>query len=316
MLKYLVIQISDDSPSFCHYAVPCYKEPRTMALKELENALVFAMKENLSIQIVLPNVEISQEYWSLISEFDYIGIAGAHSHYADKAQVIVFNSVDEFNSCPIGTGVIAIIAIGSEDLCNIQKLDPEKLNSFERINFILKNVECLTDIELELYKSEIELLSELLEKAYREHCSTEINCLTDRVFLNKMNNCNAGIESISVLPNGKLYYCPAFYIDNPGNSIGTTTDGLNIHNSQLLNLNHSPICRICDAYQCKRCIWLNQKLTGELNTPSRQQCVLSHIDRNQSRLLLNKLREVAPKFNIDQDIKEIEYLDPFELISR
>lgn len=316
MLKYLVIQISDESPSFCHYTVPCYTEPQAMTIEELKNALVFAMKENLSLQIVLPNVEISQEYWNLLSEIDYIGIANAHSPYADKAQVIVFNNIDEFNSYQTRTNIIAIIAIGSGELCNLHKLDSEKINSIERINLIPRHIERLTDIELELYKSEMRVLSELLEKAYRKHCSTEINCLTDRMFLNKMNNCNAGIESISVLPNGKLYYCPAFYIDNPYCSVGTTTNGLNIQNSQLLNLEHAPICRICDAYQCKRCIWLNQKLTGELNTPSHQQCVLSHIERNQSRDLLIKLREVDSEFNLDQDIKEIKYLDPFELISR
>ena len=88
--------------------------------------------------------------------------------------------------------------------------------------------------------------------------------------------------------------------------------GLDIPNPQLLHLDHAPLCRNCDAYQCRRCIWLNRRLTWDLNTPSRQQCVMAHIERNASRALLNDIRKVS-KFMPEIDIKEINYLDPFEV---
>lgn len=52
-------------------------------------------------------------------------------------------------------------------------------------------------------------------------------------------------------------------------------------------------------------------MTLEVNTPSHEQCVISHLERNSSRDLLMNLRKYGifmPKIEID----EIKYLDPFE----
>jgi CXXX repeat peptide maturase len=82
-------------------------------------------------------------------------------------------------------------------------------------------------------------------------------------------------------------------------------------NQQLMRLDHAPICRHCDAYQCKRCVWMNQKLTLDLNTPSHQQCVVAHVERNASRHLQKLLNEKDIRLSNNQEIKEINYLDPF-----
>ena len=76
-------------------------------------------------------------------------------------------------------------------------------------------------------------------------------------------------------------------------------------------MEYAPICRHCDAYQCKRCVWLNRRMTHEINTPSHEQCVAAHIERNASRQLLQNIRrhgEFLPEIG---EIKEIDYLDPF-----
>ena len=91
------------------------------------------------------------------------------------------------------------------------------------------------------------------------------------------------------------------------NSIGDLVNGLDIKNKQLHRLDHAPICKHCDAWQCKRCIWLNHKTTLEVNTPSHEQCVISHLERNASRELLRRIN--LPN---KEDIKEIDYLDPFD----
>lgn len=118
-----------------------------------------------------------------------------------------------------------------------------------------------------------------------------------------MNNCNAGYESITLAPNGKFYVCPGFYQDDMYD-VGSLDDGLKIKNQHLYELRFAPICRTCDAYHCKRCIWLNKKTTFEVNTPSKEQCIISHLERNASRIL-------SP-----DGISEINYLDPFEKLSR
>ena len=153
----------------------------------------------------------------------------------------------------------------------------------------------------------------------------QLNILTDRMYLNEMNNCNAGNTNITLAPDGRFYVCPAFYYEKAENefmglggppespfSIGDLESGLNIKNPQLYKLSYAPLCRICDSYQCKRCIWLNRKMTNEVNTPSREQCVASHFERNASRELLGQIQGCNNQFN-NLEIKEIDYIDPFEV---
>ena len=144
--------------------------------------------------------------------------------------------------------------------------------------------------------------------------------------LAEMNNCNAGENNITLAPDGKFYVCPAFYnlptidgyertmgdICNKGYNIGNIYDGLDIKNPQLYKLAYAPICRNCDAYQCKRCIWLNRKTTCEVNTPSHEQCVVAHLERNASRMLLNNIRKHGSFLPEREEIKVIDYLDPFD----
>ena len=133
--------------------------------------------------------------------------------------------------------------------------------------------------------------------------------------LSEMNNCGAGATSITLAPNGKFYICPAFYYNDDNEFVGDFEIGLAIKNIQLYQLDHSPICRHCDAWQCKRCIWLNKKTTHEVNTPSHEQCVIAHIERNTSRELLNSIHKHDNNFSVKEEIKEIDYLDPFEKIN-
>lgn len=81
-------------------------------------------------------------------------------------------------------------------------------------------------------------------------------------------------------------------------SIGDLQNGMNIKNSQLYKLDYAPLCRQCDAYQCKRCIWLNRKMTYEVNTPSHEQCVMGHLERNASRNLLQIFANMARSYRV------------------
>lgn len=148
---------------------------------------------------------------------------------------------------------------------------------------------------------------------YKAGSLAEINFITDRMMLVNMNNCDAGITHLTVAPNGSLYLCPGFYYDNPGNSLGDLENRYEIKNSRLLKLDHAPLCRTCDAYHCKRCIYLDKKITLELNTPSHEQCVISHIERNTSGRLLETLKPSQAMFREFTTIPGIPYLDPFDL---
>lgn len=154
-------------------------------------------------------------------------------------------------------------------------------------------------------------------------CKTpQLNLLTDRMMLDGMNNCNAGSDSITLAPDGRFYVCPAFYLAADDEdyglgkskvSVGSLASGLDIKNPQLYKLSHAPLCRNCDAYQCKRCVWLNRKTTYEVNTPSHEQCVVAHLERNASRALLMDIRKHGTFLPEKKGIKEISYLDPFDV---
>lgn len=55
-------------------------------------------------------------------------------------------------------------------------------------------------------------------------------------------------------------------------------------------------------------------MTLEVNTPSHEQCVVAHLERNASRQLLASIRDVGT-FLPGKEICDIDYLDPFEIKS-
>ena len=180
-------------------------------------------------------------------------------------------------------------------------------------NVIITDIPGIPDKSIQEYKLFLESLIPEVVAEYIANHPVQLNILTDRIMLNEMNNCNSGDESLTLAPDGNFYLCPAFFNEG-GNSVGDIDTGIKIKNPQLLKLSNAPICRNCDAYQCKRCIWLNQKLTREVNTPGREQCVVAHIERNASKKLLEELRKINAKYQAEIHIPEIDHLDPFELL--
>ena len=110
----------------------------------------------------------------------------------------------------------------------------------------------------------------------------------------------------------KFYVCPAFYYDDESQSVGSIEDGeVSIKNAYLFSLKHAPICQHCDAWQCKRCVWLNRLTTREVNTPGHEQCVASHIEREAMRQVLEVLNDQGD-FAFQSEIPKLDYNDPFE----
>ena len=309
-LQYIVILLDDTSVSFCHANNPL-KERNLISVETLRQAITFSMKQNLMIQFVYPDYELPNEYNELIETIDHIKIG---------KDVLVYDSVP---SEVKGKNIVLRLTIA--DFLSKQYDIALLLPNITRLNISITDIENFSDTLIEKYKNTLEMLNSVLLNIYKEGNQPEINLLTDRLRLNEMHNCEAGVENITLAPNGKFYICPAFYYDekmgvstrmnhktkDASRSVGDLIKGINIPNKQLLELERAPLCRICDAYHCNRCIWLNQKLTWDNNTPSRQQCVMAHIERNASRDLSNQLKEVG--FVLENEIKEINYLDPFDI---
>ena len=309
MLQYLVILLDDTSVAYCHAENPL-RERNLMPLDTLKKAIFFGMKENLMIQYVYPDYELPEEYNDIIESIDHVKIGREVEIRADVPSSTICKNL--------------VLRLTIADFIAKQYDIATLLPSVTRLNINLTDMDTFKDEQAEDYKKALATLTDVLVNLYKSGKTPQVNILTDRLTLKEMHNCGAGDSNITVAPNGKFYLCPAFYYDEKmgisnrmnhvtkesTRSVGDLENGLQIPNPQLLKLDHAPLCRICDAFHCNRCIWLNQKLTWDNNTPSHQQCVISHLERNAARELSIKLKEAG--FDLDE-IKEIDYLDPFDV---
>ena len=310
MIQYIVILLDDTSTSFCHYMNE-KADRRLIPLQTLKDGICYAMKENLNIQFVYPNYKLPKEYLAAIDSIDHTDIYPAEM--SDNADVVVFDSLIAAKDYVFKEEVAYLIRTDKVSLFNEYKIIGEILDKVTRLNVVITDIETFTEDDFMAYKSLLSNLAERVEQIYVSGKSPQLNLLTDRIMLEKMNNCGAGDTSVTLAPDGKFYVCPAFYLSADGYTIGDLVNGLEIKNSQLYRLDHAPLCRRCDAWQCKRCIWLNRKTTLEVNTPSHEQCVVAHLERNASRKLLIDIRKHGKFMSGSEDIKEIDYLDPFDV---
>lgn len=329
MIQYLVILLDDTSSSYCH----CHNgkiERRLISLEDLKEGIFFAMKENLMIQYVLPEYELPAEYKEVMNSIDshiFVPATCKDKNAIEVADVVIFNEWSLLTNWSFNDLQTCIIRTTKEEYFNRYPMIMTVLEQVARLNVVFTDIDTFTNADFVKYKQSLETLSLTITKEYAKGRPVQFNLLTDRMILKEMNNCCAGDSNITLAPDGKFYVCPSFYyegvfddkelslsnVSQKGYAIGSLIDGLDIKNSQLYLLDHAPLCRNCDAYQCKRCVWLNYKITDEVNTPSHEQCVISHIERNASRKLIADLRAYNPSFLEGQNIKEISYLDPFDI---
>ena len=314
MLQYLIILLDDTSTSYCHYENN-RREKKLMPLDILKKGIRFGMMENLMIQFVYPDYELPADYEEVIDSIDHSKIVSSlceDDALADEADVVVFHDWLGISYGKTYADKSYGLRTTKNELFERYLFLKDFLSKVARLNIVITDIETFDDVDIEKYKVVLSALSEHIEKMYVSGKIPQLNLLTDRMMLSEMNNCGAGDTNITLAPNGKFYICPAFYYEDEADSVGDLEHGLGIKNRQLYKLEYAPICRHCDAYQCKRCVWLNRKTTLEVNTPSHEQCVVAHIERNASRDLLANIRKHGTFLPEQEEIKEIDYLDPFD----
>ena len=310
MIQYLVILLDDTSVSFCHYG-DRHTERRLIPLETLKAGIVYGMKENLNIQFVYPGYAMPEAYNRAIESIDHVKIKPASM--PDGADVLVLDGRDECRTVTPQAGVAYVLRLPKEELFAHVDRVASLLEMMERLNIVLTDVETFKEDDFATYERALSKLSKSVAETYINGRMPQLNILTDRMMLDKMNNCGAGDTSITLAPDGKFYVCPAFYQSADGYAVGSLAEGLDLKNARLYKLDHAPLCRNCDAYQCRRCIWLNRKTTLEVNTPSHEQCVVAHLERNASRKLLFEIRKHGTFLPDKEEISEIDYLDPFDV---
>ena len=313
MLQYLIILLDDTSTSYCHYE-NSRDEKKLIPLEKLKVGIRFGMTENLMIQFVYPDYELPEEYKEAIESIDHSKIVSSlceDDTLVDEADVVVFHDWSGIIYGKTFADKSYVLRTTKTELFERYLFLKEFISKVASLNIVITDMETFENNDFEKYKLVLNALSEHIEKPYVDGKAPQLNLLTDRMMLKEMNNCGAGDSNITLAPNGKYYICPAFYIENEEDCIGDIEHGLDIKNKQLYKLKYSPICSHCDAYQCKRCVCLNRKSTLEVNTPSHEQCVVAHLERNASRDLLSSIRKYG-MFLPETEINEIDYLDPFD----
>jgi CXXX repeat peptide maturase len=314
MLQYLIILLDEASTSYCHYN-PSQFQHQLIDLADLKAGIRFAMKENLMIQYVYPDCDLPQEYKEAIETIDHSKIIPSNSPLVEEADVIVFNNWKDAVEFPLDKSAIYVLRINKKDLFAQKVVIKSFIGKVTRLNIVITDVETFKEDDFSKYKTVLDSFGEETEQLYKAGLSPQLNVITDRIALNQMNNCNAGSNNITLAPDGRFYICPAFYYseeDKETFCVGELNNGLSIKAAKLYKLAYAPLCRICDAYQCKRCVWINRKMTYDITTPSHEQCVLAHLERNASRKVLESVRK-NKEFYPEQNIKEIDYLDPFDV---
>lgn len=312
MLKYIVIPLAENAVSYCHYNT-IGEGANIISEDVLQKAIRYAMLENLHVTFVFPNQSIPENYLAIIDTISHTKIAPINSPLASMANIIVAKGIAELDCSRISNNQIMVLRISYNEIDCINQLYNKLRGKVSRINIIVTDIDKSNKKVWGEYKSVLDELQLKVSEELQENNHTQINILSDRLYLAGMNNCNAGYESMTLMPNGRFYPCPGFYYDNPDENFGNIEQGVCVRNQQLYKLDHAPICSHCDAYQCRRCVWLNRRTTLEVNTPSKEQCVWSHIERNASGKILSSIRKNMGEMVLQNiSIPEVKYLDPFD----
>jgi CXXX repeat peptide maturase len=320
MITTIIVILRGDSVSFCYYDDKDKGPARGEWISEerLSEVVGYAGDNSLLINFLHCNEELPQNLKAIIDGIPHIDIMPLNLLGKNNEGIAVINECDIDQICNIeeSSENNLILRLPKSRLGELARIFESLIGKFKRLNITLLGIDLYKDEDLEEYGNQLGIIRDILIGEYEEGNSPEVNILSDRIILDKMNNCNAGFLHVTYAPNGHFYICPGFYYDDPENSIGSVAEGIKIKNEQLLRIDHAPICLNCDAYQCRRCVWLNRKTTLEINIPSHEQCVLSHLERNAAKSMLDYLKKSNFNFKDYQDIEPLNNLDPFELVNR
>jgi CXXX repeat peptide maturase len=317
MVKYLIVLLDHHATSFCYYenSLPDLSQSELMPLDTLKQIVGYAEKHSIAINFIYPDIQLPKSYDRIIEKTEHVKLVPVDmmTHYRDAVYVI--NDIDKIKigSIKKNSTLNLILRLKKTELPRLSKIIDSLHYRFKRLNLILLDIPGYTQSDLDEYSRQLEIIEGSIADYYRQGESMEFNFISDRLLLNKMNNCDAGIKHITFAPNGRFYICPGFYYQDIENYIGDLEKGFEIKNNHLLSLEFAPICRNCDAYHCKRCIFLNHLSTLEVNTPAHEQCVLSHLERNASKHILASPKLSGAFQNVNH-IPDLNYLDPFEII--
>ncbi len=224
---------------------------------------------------------------------------------------IVVVTPDQVSASTEIMGDNCVLSIEATDIADLGRCVEILLDKVTRTNINI--IDSSKSLDVSRYVQELGKINVYLSEYYSRGQVREVDKVTDRLVLSKMNNCEAGYRNFAFGPNGKIYACPAFYFADPSDSIGSPEGGLR-PNLTAYRLDRAPICSHCDAFHCNRCVYLNRRYTSEINTPSSQQCSVAHAERENSRNFYLLLQQQGSLSAGMQCPEAIGYTDPLDVL--
>ena len=314
MYKQLYFLLSDDSVIYCNYKNNNSSKNKEITEEILIERLRYA-RNNFYQPIFVHNKDSKETIYKtsnleLRKELETSDIIHIRpfteklSLYNKSRDIIVLNIRDALKLNYILENCILIVE--NDEIIGLDSTIKELLHKTKRINLKVKYND---KFDLSVYQTVLHNIGEELFTYFMQEDVKEVNVLTDRIFLKEMDNCYAGERNFCLAPDNNLYICPAFYYTGRS-CLNFGETGKCLGAESMVNYEKAFVCQKCDAYQCNRCVFENKMKTGEYNVPGELQCKKSHIEREETRKFLEKLKINGRCTNKQIDI--LDYEEPFD----
>lgn len=318
MLRTLDILLDDGFPSHCYYHhAHGMRNTHALSIEDLRYALDFSRANDVSLRVMYGNANPEQQVRKLLDCVAHESVVRLNVEACEaprKTVVFTVNASDEPIVLPAHSIKRAILRCAAENFSKLPAATERFLSEGIRVDIRVLDLGSLKSWQVESYRAATREIGDVVLRLFREGKAPRVSSLTD-YFLEENHGCGAGSERVSLAPDGKLYICPGFYA-NPSlgiGSVGTLRSGICIPDGHLLEQRYSPICRMCETGHCPRCPYLNRLYTEEMNIPSEQQCVVSHVERDISFRLYETLREENIVGTIT-GLSPVDVYDPIEYL--
>lgn len=314
-LRNLYILLSNDYVSYCDY-----NNSNLSICEEIDADGILRSLKYCRDNFFEPIIVHNKSNFNFKNDDKYIGYNITHivhAKYINEAKKIVLKNivpVYEKESLEYDNQGLSnvIFNIESKDIANLSKYIIELFKKVQRIDLNIHDID--KNFNESLYKNQLEEISNYIKHFYKENETIkELSVLTDVLFINKHDNCMAGENTFIISPEEKIYQCCAIYSNEKDNNIGDIKKGITVkYDKRLYEIENSNLCRICDCYQCKNCIYSNKKFTKEVNVAPSFICRKSHIER----LVSKKLYDEIYQSNINIMVKNFDIYDELDPIQK
>ena len=310
--KRLYFLLTDDYVDYCQHINESQTDKK-MSEKDIECGLEYAHQNFFNPifvhsreQFTFTDLPIYQNY-NILHILPAKFFAEAASYLRKYMLVFDEDSVD----LPIKNLKNCILNINQDNIACLFKYVTAILEKSDRVNVNITKLN--RDFDIEVYKDNLLHIKDWLVEFYQIHgIIKEVNLITDLCFIKEHNNCKAGEKSFALASGGRLYVCSAFYAESYENNVGDIEKGIvKLGDARLYKTQNSPLCSICDAYQCLNCVYLNVKATQEVNVSPSYQCRKGYVEREIARLYQEDMGELASV----NKISATKYIEPFVLFN-